>query len=1419
MRLPISEQLSRLPDCLSNALSASCDSWTSNKGILAALLNLLLIIGPARGIETPYLSQDNGAGSGISVTHSSDRNLSLALSLPGIAFSSYRLMADNQVYFQLTVPGAGQLEVGRPDVPALAEWVLIPNGTSPSIWVDPGEPLVFDNVDILPVQPPRPDFPGAPEPQFTKDAVTYFTNADYPGVFVELEPTKNVRGQDCTVLWLYPYQYNPVARRLSVYQNLKVELDFDGDVRPVPLHLESREFEVMLRRMALNANAVLSAQRQAKPAAMYGLYTAQTQAPLQSPGNGQTGGCDYLIICDPAFQAAAETLAAWKRLSGFRTKVLTTDQTGVTAAEIEACIDTSQRDWLPAPSYVLLLGDAEYIPCFYELTHASDPDRQEGLMQGKVASDRYYGDINEDGVADVFVGRLPVDTPQEAQIAVDRIIRYERTPPDPLANPDFYTNFATAAYFYDAQPRDGYADARYVATSEDIYRYLHEAGYNGQRIYSHDPGVQPTHWSESYVFENDHGGGRPLPDYLRSPNFAWDGSTADISNAVNSGVFLLSYRGHGSRLMRSALQNWWYPGGWMQPEFQEHNAAALTNRDLTPIVFSTTCMTAWFDNETDDEQYQMYSGGSPVQMQQTDQDTESFCEQFILNPDGGAVGVIGATRVSYSGRNDRLVWGWMDAIWPDFIEYHNGTYGDSSPLYQMGPVLEYGKRYMLTKYSYVWDYTKTTVDEFLWFGDPTMEIRTGVPVPLTAADVAHPALVNAGYPTDLTVAVVKGDNPLPNARVTISRAAAPQDYWTGLTDTSGSVTFTGLTTSQRGNYNIVVTAHNHVPYEGIIAFESIGAGAITVERQVSASQDDGYALDESSQDLDADYLTVGSSADAALPYRMAGMTFRNINVPPGAEIISAYLKVRAYDNRLNDVVYGAIQAEAADDADAFGQSHNIGLVSRTHASVNWDIHEPWSAETWYESPDIASVIQEVIQRQGWSANNSLAILCSTRQEQGGYRCFSSYDRGSAYAPKLEITYAVDGACVIKGKVTFLGDGLAGVKMEGLPGSVVTDAEGNYRATVEYGWSGRVTPAKAGYDFSPAYKDYAGISFEQSCDYAATLRTYTLSGRVSGSDGSGIPGAIVAANNGGGSSTADSAGIYSLTVPHGWSGRVTPFKGGYAFTPAYRDYTSVTDDRANQNYAAPTHTISGHVRAADGSPISGASVSVDNRVTTGTTDSAGYYRLTVPHGWSSRVMLSKIGYVFDPAYRDYASVSSDWTGQDYTAVPQSCTISGSVRTFDGSPIPAVTVSADNGVAATATDSAGHYSLTIPYGWSGQVAPSKTGHIFAPASREYANVTSNRADEDYSSIQTHTISGYVWTSDGSGLSGVTLSADNGGGSGTTDSTGYYILPVPRGWSGRVTPEKTGYVFTPAYREYPSVTRNRTMRNYSAETTEAP
>jgi len=179
---------------------------------------------------------------------------------------------------------------------------------------------------------------------------------------------------------------------------------------------------------------------------------------------------------------------------------------------------------------------------------------------------------------------------------------------------------------------------------------------------------------------------------------------------------------------------------------------------------------------------------------------------------------------------------------------------------------------------------------------------------------------------------------------------------------------------------------------------------ITVEYRVSSSEDDAYATNHNLQGVDTDYLKVGSSTFANPPYYMSGMVFRNVTVPRDAEIMSAHLKIRSYNNRLTGSVYGVIEAEAADDAAAFDSYRHVDSMSTTVNSVIWDHDEPWLEDTWYDSPDLIDVIQEVINREGWSSGNSLAILYSTRSE-GDYRNFSSYDRGSGFAPKLEITYA------------------------------------------------------------------------------------------------------------------------------------------------------------------------------------------------------------------------------------------------------------------------------------------------------------------------------------------------------------------------------------------------------------------------------
>jgi M6 family metalloprotease-like protein/uncharacterized repeat protein (TIGR02543 family) len=79
----------------------------------------------------------------------------------------------------------------------------------------------------------------------------------------------------------------------------------------------------------------------------------------------------------------------------------------------------------------------------------------------------------------------------------------------------------------------------------------------------------------------------------------------------------------------------------------------------------------------------------------------------------------------------------------------------------------------------------------------------------------------------------------------------------------------------------------------------------------------------------------------------------------------------------------------------------------------------------------------------------------------------------------------------------------------------------------------------------------------------------------------------------------------------------------------------------------------------------------------------------------------------------------------------------------------------------------------------------------------------------------ISGLVKTPADQGITGVTLSFSDGGGSTTTDADGHYSQSVFSGWSGTVTPAKTGYIFDPSSQTYSNVTSSKIEQDYFAST----
>ena len=160
----------------------------------------------------------------------------------------------------------------------------------------------------------------------------------------------------------------------------------------------------------------------------------------------------------------------------------------------------------------------------------------------------------------------------------------------------------------------------------------------------------------------------------------------------------------------------------------------------------------------------------------------------------------------------------------------------------------------------------------------------------------------------------------------------------------------------------------------------------------------------------------------------------------------------------------------------------------------------------------------------------------------------------------------------------------------------------------------------------------------------------------------------------------------------------------------------------------------------------------------------------------------------------------------TSATTTASINGSISGSVG--IEGATVSFTGGTPVT-SGPGGSYTIVVPPNWTGSVTPSMTGYYFTPDHRAYTNFSAVVTGENYTATHiNYTIQGSA------GIGGATLTYTDGTEKTVTaDISGVYILEVSYGWSGTVTPSKSGYAFNPLSKTYTNVTSNQTNQNYSA------
>jgi hypothetical protein len=258
-----------------------------------------------------------------------------------------------------------------------------------------------------------------------------------------------------------------------------------------------------------------------------------------------TNGADMIVIVHPALRAAVEPLRQLRTAQGLSVLVASVDDLfdeygygDKDPAALRTFLEAT-RHWTKVPRYVLLVGDATFDPRNYLGLGDFDlvPTKLVLTAEMKTASDAWFTDFNDDGAANVAIGRLPARTLAEAQVEIGKIVAYENAPAGTWSKSALLVSDGDSSFGFDTMN---------AAVA----------------------GLLPAGTSVSSI------------------DVASTGVTAARSSLLaqlDAGALLVNFVGHGS-------VDVWTSAGL----FAGSDAKALTNGDRLPFVVAMTCLNGYF---------------------------------------------------------------------------------------------------------------------------------------------------------------------------------------------------------------------------------------------------------------------------------------------------------------------------------------------------------------------------------------------------------------------------------------------------------------------------------------------------------------------------------------------------------------------------------------------------------------------------------------------------------------------------------------------------------------------------------------------------------------------------------------------------------------------------------------------------------
>jgi hypothetical protein len=257
-------------------------------------------------------------------------------------------------------------------------------------------------------------------------------------------------------------------------------------------------------------------------------------------------GADYVVIGTQDLLQPLSPLLEWRVSQGLKVISIPLDAVydqfngGMPEPEaIRALMIYAAKSWQPAPRYLLLVGDATYDPRGY----ISPPEANrlpvffvQTEFGGETASDAIMGDVNNDQLPDLAVGRMPAQNAGQVHIIVEKTLAYEQS----STVEDWRTKVLAIA------------DGQETIFKSDAQAFLNEltAPYQGT-LYAPEAGVKDA------------------PEKIKS--------------YFDEGYGLIAYFGHGSINM------------WGKDRiFMAEDVSRLSNPARLPVVINMTCLTGLF---------------------------------------------------------------------------------------------------------------------------------------------------------------------------------------------------------------------------------------------------------------------------------------------------------------------------------------------------------------------------------------------------------------------------------------------------------------------------------------------------------------------------------------------------------------------------------------------------------------------------------------------------------------------------------------------------------------------------------------------------------------------------------------------------------------------------------------------------------